>query len=283
MSLSRSSVAASSSNATPAGASASRAAQAFRDLAEGASRYPLWSTLALLDIRQRYRRSAIGPFWITISMGAMIAGLGFLYAGLFQQRTDSYLPYLAAGLVVWGLISALVVDSCATFIGSEGSIKQIKAPLSVYVYRVVWRNLIVFAHYVWIYVILVLAYSVPVGMVTFFALPGMLILVLNGVWVAMLLGLLCARFRDVPQLVANLVQVVFFVTPIMWSAEQLSDRAVFADINPFYHLIAIVRAPLLGQAPTATNWLVSLGVTVAGSVIAFALFARYRWRIAYWV
>jgi ABC-type polysaccharide/polyol phosphate export permease len=99
----------------------------------------------------------------------------------------------------------------------------------------------------------------------------------------MLLGLLCARFRDVPQLVANLVQVVFFVTPIMWSAEQLSDRVVFADINPFYHLIAIVRAPLLGQAPTATNWLVSLGVTVAGSALAFALFARYRWRIAYWV
>jgi ABC-type polysaccharide/polyol phosphate export permease len=69
----------------------------------------------------------------------------------------------------------------------------------------------------------------------------------------------------------------------MWHAEQLSDRVVFADINPFYHLIAIVRAPLLGQAPTATNWLVSLGVTVAGSVLAFALFARYRWRIAYWV
>ena len=267
----------------PAGASASRAAQAFRDLAEGAARYPLWSTLALLDIRQRYRRSAIGPFWITISMGAMIAGLGFLYAGLFQQRTESYLPYLAAGLVVWGLISALVVDSCATFIASEGSIKQIKAPLSVYVYRVVWRNLIVFAHYVWIYVILVLAYGVPVGVVTFLALPGMLILVLNGVWVAMLLGLLCARFRDVPQLVANLIQVVFFITPIMWGAEQLSERMVLADFNPIYHLISIVRAPLLGQAPTTTNWLVSLGVTVAGSALAFALFARYRWRIAYWV
>lgn len=261
----------------------SRAAQAFRDLKEGAARYPLWATLAWLDIRQRYRRSTIGPFWITISMAAMVAGLGFLYAGLFRQRTASYLPFLAAGLVVWALISALVVDSCATFIGSEGSIKQIKAPLSVYVYRVVWRNLIVFAHYVWIYAIVALAYGVPVGGATLLAVPGMLILVLNGIWAAMLLGLLCARFRDVPQLVVNLVQVVFFVTPIMWSAEQLSDLNVLADLNPFYHLIAIVREPLLGHAPTVANWWASLGVTVAGSGVAFALFARYRWRIAYWV
>ena len=257
--------------------------QALRDLKEGAARYPLWATLAWLDIRQRYRRSAIGPFWITISMGAMIAGLGFLYAGLFRQRTASYLPFLAAGLVVWGLISALVLDSCATFIGAEGTIKQIKAPLSVYVYRVVWRNLIVFAHYVWIYAIVALACGVQVGGATLLAVPGMLILVLNGVWVALLLGLLCARFRDIPQLVVNLVQVVFFITPIMWSADQLSDLAVFADLNPFYHLIAIVREPLLGHAPAMAHWWTSLGITIAGFAVAFAFFARYRWRIAYWV
>lgn len=278
-----SSTAASSPAGTPRSPSGSRAAQASRDLKQGAARYPLWATLAWLDIRQRYRRSAIGPFWITISMGAMVAGLGFLYSGLFRQRTDSYLPFLAAGLVVWGLVSALVVDSCATFIGSEGSIKQIKAPLSVYVYRVVWRNLIVFAHYVWIYVIVALAYRVPVGVVTLLALPGLVVLVLNGVWVSLLLGLLCARFRDVPQLIANLMQVVFFMTPIMWRADQLSERVAFAEFNPFYHLIAIVREPLLGQPPTAVNWLVAAGVTAVGCALAFALFARYRWRIAYWV
>lgn len=261
----------------------SRVAKAFFDLKEGGARHSLWATLAWLDIRQRYRRSAIGPFWITISMGAMVAGLGYLYASLFRQRADVYLPFLAAGLIVWALISALIIDSCATFIGSEGSIKQIKAPLSVYVYRVVWRNLIVFAHYVWIYAIVAIAYRVPVGAVTLLALPGLLILILNGVWVALLLGLFCARFRDVPQLVANLVQVVFFITPIMWSADQLAERAVLADINPFYHLIAIVREPLLGQAPMAANWWISIGITTGGCLAAFALFARYRWRIAYWV
>jgi ABC-type polysaccharide/polyol phosphate export permease len=278
-----SSTAASSPAGTPRSPSGSRAAQASRDLKQGAARYPLWATLAWLDIRQRYRRSAIGPFWITISTGAMILGLGLLYAGLFRQRADVYLPYIAAGLIVWTLISALIVDSCATFIGSEGSIKQIKAPLSVYVYRVVWRNLIVFAHYAGIMVLVIAFYRVPVTMASLQLVPALLVLVLNGIWTALVLGLLCARFRDIPQLVANLVQAIFFLTPILWSADQLTEYPLFAALNPFHHLIAIARAPLLGESPTLLNWLVALGVTVAGLGAAFALFARYRGRIAYWV
>lgn len=261
----------------------SRLKSAWRDLAEGAARYPLWATLAWLDIRQRYRRSAIGPFWITISTGLMILGLGLLYAGLFRQRADVYLPYLAAGLIVWTLMSALIVDSCGTFIASEGSIKQIRAPLSIYVYRVVWRNLLVFAHYVGIIVLVIAVYGVPVTAASLLIIPAMLVIVLNGLWTALALGLLCARFRDIPQLIVNLVQAIFFLTPILWSADQLSRYRQFATLNPFHHLISIVRAPMLGQPPDAMNWIASLVVTVAGLAVSFTLFARYRGRIAYWV
>jgi homopolymeric O-antigen transport system permease protein len=261
----------------------SRLQAAGRDIIEGVKQHRLWSTLAWLDIRQRYRRSAIGPFWITISIGLMVLGLGLLYAGLFGQRKDVYVPYLAAGLITWSLMSAVIIDSCGTFIASEGSIKQIRAPLSIYAYRVVWRNLLVFAHYAGIMVLVVIAYGVPVGVGTLLVVPGLLLLVLNSLWVAVLLGLLCARFRDIPQLIASLVQAIFFLTPILWSAEQLESHRELAAFNPIYHLITIVRAPMLGETPTAANWIVALAVTGAGLAVAFLLFARYRGRIAYWV
>jgi len=263
--------------------SPTRARAAWQDLVEGAARYPLWATLAWLDIRQRYRRSAIGPFWITISTGLMILGLGLLYAGLFRQRTDVYLPYLAAGLIVWTLMSTLIVDSCGTFIASEGSIKQIRAPLSIYVYRVVWRNLIVFAHYAGIIVPVVLLYGVPLTPASLLVIPAMLVLVLNGLWTALALGLLCARFRDIPQLIVNLVQAIFFLTPILWSADQLARYREFASLNPFHHLITIVRAPMLGQPADAVSWIASLSITSVGLALSFLMFARYRGRIAYWV
>lgn len=270
--------------ATPSiGSTPSRLARALLDISEGARAHRLWCMLGWQDIRQRYRRSKLGPFWLTISMGALVSGLGVLYSSLFKIDVADYLPFIAAGFVVWGLISTMITDGCDTFIGGEGIIKQASLPLSVHVYRVVWRNLIVFAHNVVIFFAVAAVFSIWPGWTGLLALPGLVLLCLNGVWLGLLLGLVSARFRDVPQIVASVVQIAFFLTPIIWKPELLPDRALVLDLNPFYHLVEVVRAPALGQAPESVSWLAAIGITAVGWLAALAMYRAYRWRIAYWV
>ena len=257
--------------------------RALLDIWGGWRRRNLWTTIGLHDVRQRYRRSVIGPFWITLSTGIMIGALGFLYSHIFKIDIKEYLPYLAAGFFAWGLISNLVIEGCQAFNSSEHLIKQLSAPLSIYVYRVLWSNLLTAAHNVWIFVLVAFWFSVDISWSAVLVLPALVLILFNGLWVGLLLGLLSARFRDIPLIVASVMQVMFFITPIMWKPGMLPGRALLLDANPFYHFVEILRAPMLGQMPSAENWLAALSVTLVGWIVALTFYTAYRWRIAYWV
>jgi ABC-2 type transport system permease protein/lipopolysaccharide transport system permease protein len=256
---------------------------AMDDIFNGARRAPLWLVMGSQDVRQRYRRSRIGPFWITLSMGVTVAALGVLYGVLFQQPLHEYLPYLAAGFVVWGLIAGLITDGSKAFIESEGLIRQLAAPLSIYVYREVWGNLLIFLHNLVVYALVVLMFQSLPGPVVLLAIPGVVIVLLNGVWLGLLLGLVSARFRDVPQILASVVQVMFFITPILWKVDMLPGRALLLEANPFYHLLEVVRAPLLGSLPAVESWVFTGFLTAGGWAAALIAYSVWRWRIAYWV
>lgn len=263
--------------------SAEQFRKALMDLWNGWRKRALWTTIGLHDIRQRYRRSVIGPFWITISTGIMIGALGLLYSQIFRVDTSEYLPYLAAGFFAWGLISNLVIEGCQAFNSSDYLIKQLSAPLSIYVYRVVWSNVLTAAHNIWIFIIVAIWFKVEIGWSILVALPALFLILINGLWAGLLLGLLSARFRDIPMIVASIVQVMFFITPIFWKPEMLPGRSFLLDANPFYHFVEILRGPMLGQMPTLENWLAVLLVTALGWFVALAAYTAYRWRLAYWV
>ena len=257
--------------------------KAIADIAGGWQHRSLWTMIGLHDIRQRYRRSFIGPFWITISMGVMVAGIGILYSQIFKRDLQEYLPYLSAGFVSWGLISSLVVDGCKTFISAEHLIKQLNAPLSVHAYSVLWSNVLTSAHNIWIFVVVALWFGVKPGWPLLFVLPALALVLLNGFWIALLFGLLSARFRDIPMIIASIVQVMLFMTPIFWSADMLPGRTALLDGNPFYHFVTILRSPLLGQVPPLENWMAAIAITVVGWLLALLFYTAYRWRLAFWV
>ena len=262
---------------------ASQTELALLDIIQGARARYLWGLLGWQDIRRRYRRSILGPIWLTISMGVFVAALGTLYGALWKVEIVDYVPFLALGFIVWTLISGLITDGCSAFTGAESIIKQTNLPLSVHVYRIVWCNLIVFCHNAVIFVVVAVLFSIWPGWTGLLALPGLVLLCLNGIWVGLLLGIISARFRDVPPIVASVVRILFFVTPIIWMPELMPGRALVLDFNPFFHFVELVRAPLLGRAPGFLSWLAVLGITLGGWLVAFALLRRYRWRIAYWV
>ncbi|MBK5965828.1 ABC transporter permease [Thiocystis minor] len=256
---------------------------ALRDIGAGWKRRELWMTLGLHDVRQRYRRSKLGPFWITISMGVMVLALGLLYGQIFGQDIHEYLPFLAAGFVIWGLISTMILDGCQAFIVAEGMIRQLNAPVSIYAYRGLWSVLIAFAHNIWIFVAVALWFSVDLNWNFLWLLPAVVILLINGLWMSLFFGLLSARFRDVPLIIGSIVQVLFFITPVIWRPDMLPGRALLLHLNPFYHMIEIARAPMLGHPPELNNWLVVIGLALLGWAITLFFYSAYRWRIAYWV
>jgi ABC-2 type transport system permease protein/lipopolysaccharide transport system permease protein len=213
----------------------------------------------------------------------MVISLGVLYSEIFNTPIRDFLPFLCVGLLVWNFLSSFLLEGGALFIGAESYIKQVRLPYSVYVYRSSWCRLVIFAHNIVIYFGVLLYFQIWPGLVALMAIPGLLLVLVNGALANLCIGMISARFRDVPQVVTSVVQIVFFVTPIMWKPELLSDKGYVVEFNPFFHLIEVVRAPLLGNMPSPTSYLAVLLITLFTIAISGAFFTRFRSRIAYWI
>lgn len=263
----------------------------FDDFRRGWEQRSLWGHLGWQDIKQRYRRSVLGPIWITISMAVTAIALGILYAGLFDNDIAVQLPYLLVGFIVWAFISGCVLEGADVFIANEGLIKHLPAPLSVHVFRLVWRQTLLFAHNLIVYLVMLVIFPEPLKWVDLAAIPAFLLLAVNGTWVAFLFGAVTARFRDLAPITQSLVQLLFFLTPIVWIYSDLlnspnpatASRARLAEFNPLLSFIEIIRAPMLGQDQHLRYWIIVLGITVVGWALTLSVLRRYRSRVSYWV
>lgn len=256
---------------------------ALSDFRASLRSWRLWTLLGWLEIRQRYARSSVGPFWMTISMAVMIGSIGAVYGTLFGMHLKEYLPFLSVGIVLWTLFSQIANDGSLVYISSAAYIRQAATPKLLFVFQVVWRNLVVFAHNFIIIVVLLIAFGVKDWTALAFLLPAMILYLLNATWVAMVAGLLSARFRDLPQIISALLQVAFYVTPIMYRPHSLSRFSWIVTFNPLAYLLDLVRGPLTGEIPTALTWGVTGGMALLGWALALWLTGRYLKRIPYWV
>ncbi|WP_029116231.1 ABC transporter permease [Mycobacterium sp. URHB0044] len=273
---------------TDAAAQSRTFGRAWGDLVAGFGKRELWLHLGWQDIKQRYRRSVLGPIWITIATGTMAVALGGLYSKLFHLELSEHLPYVTLGLIIWNLINASILEGADVFVANEGLIKQLPTPLSVHVYRLVWRQVLLFAHNIIIFVIIALIYPKPWKWTDLAFIPALGLIVLNCIWVALCFGILATRYRDISPLLFSLVQLLFYMTPIIWNDETLRQQgagtwAKIIEFNPLLHYVDIVRAPLLGADQELRHWIVVIVLTIIGwTVTAFAM-RQYRARVAYWV
>lgn len=260
---------------------ASNLSLAMTDLVDGARQWWLWLYMAWQDIVLRYRGSVLGPLWLTLSTAIMVATLGILYSRLFEIEVAVYLPFLCLGTLVWTFIVSILNEGCMAFVSAENVIRQIKLPYSTHVYRILCRNLIILGHNIIVYVVVALLFAIkPASLLV--SLVGLSLIMVNGAWCCLVLGLICARFRDVPLIINSLLQIAFFLTPIIWKPSLLGEHGYLAHLNPLYAFLDLVRAPLLGESPDPISWMVVSGITVVGWTFALLFFARFRARIPYW-
>lgn len=254
------------------------------DFLDGVMNWRMWGYLGSQEIRRRYRRTTIGPFWTTLSLGIFIFTLGVLWAQLWKQDPKTYLPFLCSGMVVWTLIGAIITEGCSVFISAEGLIKQLRFPYTLLSCSVVWRNMLAFFHNLLIFLAVMIYARVPITWATLLAVPALILIFVNGIWAVTLLGLFCSRFRDIQQVIGSALQVLMFVTPIFWAPNQLGERFLaFVDYNVLYHFVDILRSPLLGRPPGHLSWVVAVVVTVVGWSATLYLFSRFRRRVPYWL
>jgi lipopolysaccharide transport system permease protein len=238
------------------------------------------------DIRQAYRRSAVGPFWLTIGMAIQVVSMGIVFGLIFKTELSDYLPFLATSLIFWGLISSTINDGCMAFVSSEAMIKQLNLHHFQYIVRTVWRNLISAGHNLIILPILLLAFWRWPGWALMSLAPGFFLLVLNISWVVWLLGIISSRFRDMPPIVSSVMTVAFYVTPVMWYPKLIENNDLahlLLGLNPFYHWLQIVRLPIMGQWPTMENWSLALLSAGIGWTVTLVTFRKFRNMIAFWV
>jgi lipopolysaccharide transport system permease protein len=258
-------------------------ARAIDDLATGLGRWRLAFALAWLDLRNRYRGSVLGPLWLTLSTAAMLLGLGLLYSQLLRLPLREYIPHLAVSLVVWNAISGLVTDATASLASQEGMIRQMRLPYSVHMLRCVFRNALIAAHNLPLVFLVLLATGQLPGPEALLALLGLAIIAINALAATAFLGMLCARFRDIGQIVTSVMQLAFFMTPIMWKPELLGAYQWTVILNPFYAILETVRGPLIEGGGPLSAWIAAVLYTSALVALALAFFIRYRGRIAFWV
>jgi len=256
---------------------------AWEDLVRGVSSAGVWWALAIQEIRRRYRRSIIGPFWLTLTMGVTVMGLGLLYAKLFKIDLELYLPYLTVGFVIWGHIAPTTGESCSTFISAGTIIKQSTTPLSIHLMKIIATNTIVFFHNVVIFFIVAFLFNVHFGPSWMLALVALLIINVTLFGIGLFLAVVSTRFRDIPVIVNNVIMLAFFMTPILWQPTMLPDRTMFLRANPVYYLVELFRRPLLGQTIDTGLWVGSIVVMCASLILGLASFLFFRRRIAYWL
>lgn len=243
----------------------------------------LWSYLAWQEIRLRYRRSKLGPFWITLSMFIFIAALGVVYSQLFKVGINEYLPYLAISFVLWGFISSSIVDGPSIYIESSNYLKDIKINPIVFVIRSISKNSIIFFHNFIIILLVYLYFEINPSFYFILAFFGLLLVIVNLFFISALLGILGARYRDILPITQSLVQVAFFVTPITWMPKLVNPDSLIISLNPFSHFLEIIRSPLMGNYPNPESWLISILILIITSLLTFYIYNKKLKNLVFWI
>jgi ABC-type polysaccharide/polyol phosphate export permease len=257
---------------------------AASDLMGAARMWRLWCLIAWYDIRSRYRRSTLGPFWTSISMAMQALVTAFMLGFLFKLSILEFLPYITISVILWNFIVTTVNEGATAFLSSSDLIMQVKRPFTFYILQTVWRNLILGAHNLVIFLVVAVICGIFPSGAWLWAIPGLAALILNLVWAAFAAGIFSARFGDVPLIVQNAFTMLFWLTPVLYRPEQLGGAIVrIVEFNPLYHILEIVRAPLLNELPTLHHWAWALATAAVGWSLTFCLLVRTRHRIAYWI
>ncbi len=241
--------------------------------------------LGWLDVQQTYKRSKIGAFWVSIGSAVGILTVSIVYGLIFKIDLQEFLPYISISMIAWSFMAGSISEACNAFVMAEGIIKQLSIPLLVHSLRVIWRNLVIMAHNLVIYPITLYSVGGSLSWLSLLSILGLILVCINLAWIGLILAFASARFRDLGPVVLNVLQIAFYITPVIWMAKAMPSGIAhwILGLNPLYHMLQVVRLPLLGSLPTAENWVACLVLGLFGAVLSTFVYRKYRRKASLWV
>ena len=257
----------------------------LKDFISAFKLHEFWFHFAMHDVKMRYRRSILGPFWITLTTLITLTAFGFLYAGMFKMEVQDYIPHLGLGLIFWGFISSSINESANMFIENTILLKQLRVPFFVYAFRIVGRNLIILFHNMILLIPLYIFFKIELSFFSImFFLFNLIIIIFLFIMIGIFIAIFATRFRDIPPMIGNILQVVFFLTPVIWMPDAISGRKVATyvlDLNPFYHILYSLRAPFLSYSFFDTLYILILSLIFI--FISIYYVGKYKNKIIFWL
>jgi lipopolysaccharide transport system permease protein len=252
------------------------------DIAPFVTRHVTWRALASGDIRSKYRRTLLGPWWITATNAITALIMGLVAGRFLGADMKSYLPHFMISMTIWNFISSSLNEACYTMINAGGMIKAVDMPLAIHVMRMVHRNLIIFLHNIAVIPFIWLVYPWPIGFQSLLAPIGLLIVYVFVVSASMVISMICVRYRDVPPVMASILQLLFFVSPIIWVPTQIKGGDLIVSLNPIAYLLAVTRDPIMSVSPHLLSWVGAIGFVAVATIAMAYVYTRYRSRVVYW-
>jgi ABC-type polysaccharide/polyol phosphate export permease len=256
---------------------------ASRDLAGGISNFRAWTTLAFDDLESRYARTALGPFWVTISHAIFVCGYAFWSSVVLKQDLAAQFLYVATSLTVWIFISTSLSEAPYVYARAHSIIMAYDLPISLHVHRAVLGQGIAFLHNMFVYVAVIALVQNPLNANCLLAIPGAAIVYVAATGWTLSLGVLAQRFRDIGPLMQSVLGALFILTPVFWRVSDIQKGQWIAHFNPFYYLLEVVRAPLLGTVPTGGTWVIAIAVACASLLSGIYAFVAFRKQLSYWM
>jgi len=255
----------------------------FQESINGLKKYRIWSRLAKMAIDNQYKQNTLGPFWISANTAVLIAAFSLVYSQILSVNLSDHIVYVGSGLICWYFYSSLILKGCNIFIISRQMMLQLPLPISIYIFKLIYQELLIFKYNLLVLAIIYILFGKPLSLDILLILPAFTLIVINIYFLVFSLAIIAARFRDVASTAQAIIAPLMFLTPIIWSADSLSSRPIFVTLNPIFHLIEIWRSPIIGSSLPTQSWLFVTALTITLIVVSNFLYKKYHHRVTFWL
>lgn len=226
----------------------------------------------------------LGRLWPTIGLAIRIVLVGLIFGLVFGMPSSDYVPWLATGWAIWGMIGSTITGMASTFIQNKSLLIALPIPQEAFVLKVIVKESLLLVQNAILVIAVAILFQLRVGFEALLVVPGFLLTTVFLYGLGLTISPLVSRYKDFGPLISSIISVMFFVLPVMWKPDSIqSDLAhLILGLNPLYHYLQIVRLPLLGDLPTVTNY--ALAASGAAVFLAIGMFVirKTRHKIVYW-
>lgn len=261
---------------------------AFSDLYSSFRSVRLWAFISAKNLELQYRRNVLGLFWLVVSFVVPATGIGFVLSELQGLPLRQHVPHVLLGFVGWYVISEFVVQGSKALTRNRPIILQAPLGRSVFVLSHVLERFIVMLVNLGSALIVIALFGWRPTETLLFVPVSILIILVAGFGTVLFVSILSARLRDLSELIGSVMRLLFFFTPIIWSADTRvmpadSFLSVVARYNPLTYFVEVLRKPVLGEWPDLLTIGVSSGLALMMLVLGLVVLQRGGRTIAFFV